>query len=175
MPWWALALGQRTKQSRPRTCAGVCKYAVRRPLARVSMERAQGVGSRKVVSSLSLESALMIVRIKGPLTIPAPLTISSSLGRFTSGDKGLLHLLDIFEGLERCFVDGGRHWASATIYDEAVLFDLDRLVEGDLWSTFRLLFSRKGESGAADEAWKNCTAMTSGSLSMRFFPFPTLT
>jgi hypothetical protein len=104
-----------------------------------------------MVSSLSLESTLVIVRIESPLTLSAPLAVSSALRRLASSNERLLHLLHVFERLERRFVDGGWHRTSATIYDKPVLFDLDRLVEWNMGRTLGLLLSRKGKDGATGD------------------------
>jgi hypothetical protein len=62
-----------------------------------------------------------------------------------------LHLLHIFEGLERSLVNGWGHRASTAIYDEPILFNLDWLVEWNMRCPFGLLLSRKSKDGAAGE------------------------
>jgi hypothetical protein len=103
------------------------------------------------MGSLGLESALMIVRIKGPLALSTPLAVSSALRRLASSNKRLLNLLDILERLERGLVNGRRNRASSTIYDEPVLFDLDRLIEWNMRRPLGLLLSRKSKDSAAGD------------------------
>ena len=104
-----------------------------------------------MVPRLVYESTLTIVRIKGPLTLSAPLAIGAALRRLASSNERLLHLLDILERLERRLVDSWWHRASTTIYDESVLFDLDRLIEWNMRRTLGLLLSGKSKNGATGD------------------------
>lgn len=104
-----------------------------------------------MISRLVYESTLMIVRIKGALTLSAPLAVSSALRRLASSNERLLNLLDILERLEWGLINGGRHRASAAIYDKPVLFDLDRLVEWNMRRTLGLLLSGKSKNGATGD------------------------